>query len=160
MKNRLTTCLWFHQGAEEAANFYTAHFPDSAIRSVQRAPMDFPGGKAGDVLVIDFTLMGQDFMALNNRAAAGFSDAYSFQIITDDQAETDHYWTLLTSDGGAESQCGWCRDRFGLSWQVTPRRLMEIMSSPDRAAAQRGMAAMMTMRKIDIAVLDKAFADA
>lgn len=158
MQDRMTTCLWFDGNAEEAARFYAATFPNSSVGAVQRSPSDYPAGKAGDVITVEFTLMGQDFLGLNGGANFRFDEAISFQVFTDDQAETDRLWTTLIADGGAESMCGWCKDRFGLSWQVIPRRLTEIMKSTDTAAARRGMQAMMTMRKIDIAKLDAAYA--
>ena len=158
MKDRMTTCLWFNGNAEEAANFYAATFPNSAVTAVRRSPADNPSTKAGEVLVVEFTLMGQDFIGLNGGPNFSFDEAVSFQVFTDDQAETDRLWETLTADGGQESACSWCKDKFGLSWQVVPRRLMEIMNSDDKAAAARGMQAMMTMRKIDIAALDRAFA--
>jgi len=158
MKDRMTTCLWFNGNAEEAANFYAATFPNSAVKAVRRSPADNPSTKAGEVLVVEFTLMGQDFIGLNGGPNFSFDEAVSFQIFTDDQAETDRLWETLTADGGQESACSWCKDKFGLSWQVVPRRLMEIMNSDDQAAAARGMQAMMTMKKIDIAALDRAFA--
>lgn len=158
MKDRMTTCLWFDGNAEQAANFYAATFPNSSVGRVQRSPADYPSGKAGDVITVDFTLMGQDFLGLNGGSNFTFNEAISFQVFTEDQAETDRIWATLIADGGAESMCGWCRDKFGLSWQVVPTRLMEIMKSTDGAAARRGMQAMMTMRKIDIAALDAAYA--
>lgn len=154
----MTTCLWFDGCAEEAAQFYAATFPDSAVGAITRSPLDYPSGKAGDVITVDFTLLGQKFFGLNGGPMFKFSEAVSFQIHTEDQAETDRYWAALTADGGEESACGWCRDKFGLSWQITPRRLTELMQSSDPEAARRGMAAMMTMRKIDIAALDRAVA--
>ncbi len=158
MESRMKTCLWFDGQANEAANFYAATFPDSAVGRVQRAPGDFPGGNAGDVVVTEFTLMGQDFIALNGRRENGFSDAVSFQIFTDDQEQTDRYWAALTGDGGAESMCGWCTDRFGVSWQITPRALAAAIGHADKAAAGRAFAAMMTMKKIDIAAINAALA--
>jgi len=158
MQDRMTTCLWFDGNAEEAARFYAATFPNSSVGAVQRSPSDYPAGKAGDVITVEFTLMGQDFLGLNGGANFRFDEAISFQVFTDDQAETDRLWATLIADGGAESMCGWCKDRFGLSWQVIPRRLTEIMKSTDPEAARRGMQAMMTMHKIDIAKLDAAYA--
>jgi len=158
MKDRMTTCLWFNGNAEAAANFYAETFPNSSVGAIRRAPADNPSTKAGDVLVVEFTLMGQDFIGLNGGAAFTHSEAVSFQVFTEDQAETDRLWATLTANGGEESMCSWCKDRFGLSWQIVPRRLVEIMNSDDHAAAARGMQAMMTMKKIDIAALDRAFA--
>lgn len=154
----IKTCLWFDGVAEEAANFYAATFAESAVTAIHRAPQDYPGGKQGDVLTVEFTVLGQAFVGLNAGDMFKFNEAISFQVFTEDQAETDRLWAVLTADGGAESLCSWCKDRFGVSWQIVPRRLMEVMNSPDRAAAQRGMAAMMTMRKIDIAAIEAAYA--
>lgn len=155
---RIATCLWFDGRAEEAANFYAATFPDSSVGTINRSPLDYPSGKAGDVITVTFTVLGQDFLGLNGGPMYQFSEAISFQVFTDDQAETDRLWNAITSDGGAESMCGWCKDKFGLSWQITPRRLMEMMTSSDVAASQRAMGAMMQMKKIDIAALEAAFA--
>ena len=155
---RIATCLWFDGKAEEAANFYAATFPDSHIESVNRSPLDYPDGKAGDVITVTFSVLGQDFLGLNGGPKFTFDEAVSFQVYTDDQTETDRLWNAITTDGGAESMCGWCKDRFGLSWQITPRRLMEMMTSNDAAASKRAMGAMMQMRKFDIAVLEAAFA--
>ena len=158
MKERMTTCLWFDGRAEDAANFYAATFPNSSVGAIRRAPVDNPSTAAGAVLVVEFTLMGQDFIGLNGGPMFTPNEAVSFQVFTDDQAETDRVWETLTADGGQESMCSWCKDKFGISWQIVPRRLTEIMNSDDHAAAARGMQAMMTMRKIDIAALDRAFA--
>lgn len=157
--NAMTTCLWFDGTAEQAAHFYVATFPDSAITRINRAPMDYPSGKAGDVLTVEFTLLGQSFMGLNGGPHFTFNEAVSFQVHTDDQEQTDRYWALLTADGGAESACSWCKDKFGVSWQIVPRQLTAAMNSADPAVAQRAMAAMMTMTKIDIAAIDRAVAD-
>ena len=155
---RITPCLWFDHQAEEAANFYAATFPDSSIIAVHRAPADYPNGKAGDVLTVDFTILGMEFLGLNGGPNFTFDEAVSFQVHTADQAETDRTWAALTADGGKESVCGWCKDRFGLSWQVVPRRLTEMMTdTADPAAAKRAMEAMMTMVKIDVAALERAF---
>ncbi len=156
--NAMTTCLWFDGTAEQAAQFYVATFPDSAITRINRAPMDYPSGKAGDVLTVEFTLRGQSFMGLNGGPHFTFNEAVSFQVHTDDQDETDRYWEALTADGGAESACSWCKDKFGVSWQIVPRQLTAAMNSADPAVAQRAMAAMMTMTKIDIAAIDRAVA--
>ncbi len=153
---KMTTCLWFDGNAEKAANFYAATFPDSRITSVQRAPGDYPAGKAGDVLTVEFTVLGNSFLGLNGGAGRPFTEAISFQVFTDTQEETDRYWDAIVGNGGAESMCSWCRDRFGLSWQIVPRALMAAMADPDRAAANRAMAAMMTMKKIDIAAIEAA----
>lgn len=159
MKARMVTCLWFDGRAEEAARFYATTFPNSEVGEIHRAPADFPSGKAGDVLTVQFNLMGQDFLGLNGGVTFPFSEAISFQIFTDDQEETDRMWAAIIADGGAENACGWCRDRFGLSWQVVPSRLVDILASDDAEVARRGMEAMLTMRKIDIAALDAAVAE-
>jgi predicted 3-demethylubiquinone-9 3-methyltransferase (glyoxalase superfamily) len=152
-----TICLWYDRDAEAAARFYAETFPDSAVTGVHRAPGDFPGGKAGDVLTVEFTVCGVPCMGLNGGPIFPQSEAFSFQIATDDQAETDRYWNAIVGAGGQESQCGWCKDRWGLSWQITPRRLLEYMSAGGETA-KRAFGAMMTMRKIDIAALDAAVA--
>lgn len=154
---RITPCLWFDGKAEEAANLYAGIFPQSWVDTVTRAPADYPNGKAGDVLTVDFTVLGMKFLGLNGGPDFSFDEAISFQVSTRDQAETDRYWDAIIADGGSPSMCGWCKDRFGLSWQITPTALMEMMSGPDRAAAKRVMEAMMTMQKIDIAALETAF---
>jgi len=155
---KIATCLWFDGQAEEAAHFYAATFPDSHVGEAHRSPTDYPDGKAGQVITIEFSVLGQNFVGLNGGPMFKFDEAISFQIFTDDQAETDRLWDAITSDGGAESQCGWCKDKFGLSWQIVPRRLMEMMASKDIEAGARGMKAMMQMKKIDIAALEAAFA--
>src|SRR5690349_7584477 len=155
-KVRIATCLWFDKNAEEAANFYAATFPDSRVTAVHKSPTDYPSGKAGDVLTVEFTVLGQPFLGLNGGKAFTFDEAISFQVFTDTQEETDRYWNAIVSGGGQESECGWCKDRFGLSWQIVPRALMAAMNDPDRAAAKRAMDAMMTMRKIDIATIEAA----
>lgn len=154
--NKITSCLWFDGNAEEAARFYVDLFPDSRIDAVQRSPADNPSMAKGGVLLVSFTLAGRPFTGLNGGPAFHFTEAVSFQIDCADQAEVDRYWNALIADGGSESQCGWCKDRFGLSWQVIPRRLPELFASPDRAAAQRAMEAMLQMKKLDIAVLEAA----
>ena len=148
---KMATCLWFNGNAEEAAKFYAATFPNSRVTAVRRAPADYPNGKAGDVLTVEFTVVGQPFVGLNGGPAFKFNEAISFQVFTDTQEETDRYWNAIVGAGGQESACSWCKDRFGLSWQITPRALMQAISHPDRAAAKRAMDAMMTMKKIDIA---------
>ncbi len=155
---RITPCLWYDGKAEEAATLYASIFPDSSVDAVHRAPTDYPSGKAGDVLTVDFTVMGMKFMGLNGGPHFTFDEAVSFQVHTEDQEETDRYWNALLASGGKTSACGWINDRFGLSWQITPKRLSEMMTSPDRAAAARAMQAMMDMVKIDIATLERAFA--
>ena len=153
---RIATCLWFDKNAEEAANFYAATFPDSRVTAVHKSPSDYPSGKAGDVLTVEFSVLGQPFLGLNGGKAFTFDEAISFQVFTDTQEETDRYWNAIVSSGGQESECGWCKDRFGLSWQIVPRALMAAINDPDRAAAKRAMDAMMTMRKIDIATIEAA----
>jgi 2-polyprenyl-6-hydroxyphenyl methylase/3-demethylubiquinone-9 3-methyltransferase len=151
-----TICLWYDGTAEEAANFYAKTFPDSAVKAVHLAPGDYPDGKKGQVLTVEFTVLGIPCLGLNGGPTFKHSEAFSFQVITEDQAETDKYWNAIVGNGGAESQCGWCKDRWGLSWQITPRALMDAISSKDKAAAQRAFAAMMEMQKIDIAKIEAA----
>jgi 2-polyprenyl-6-hydroxyphenyl methylase/3-demethylubiquinone-9 3-methyltransferase len=153
---KIAPCLWFDHNAEEAANFYAKTFPDSAVKAVHRSPSDYPDGKQGDVLTVEFTVLGLEFLGLNGGPIFKFDEAISFQVCTDDQAETDRYWNAIVDEGGTASQCGWCKDRFGLSWQITPRALIEAMTNPDKAAAKRAMDAMMTMQKIDIAKVEAA----
>lgn len=155
-KIRIATCLWFNKNAEEAANFYARTFPDSRVTAVHKSPSDYPSGKAGDVLTVEFSVLGQPFLGLNGGPAFNFDEAISFQVFTDTQEETDRYWNAIVSNGGQESECGWCKDKFGLSWQIVPRALMEAVNDSDRAAAKRAMDAMMTMRKIDIARIEAA----
>jgi predicted 3-demethylubiquinone-9 3-methyltransferase (glyoxalase superfamily) len=149
-------CLWYDGTAEDAAKFYAKTFPDSAVTAVYRAPGDYPSGKQGDVLTVEFTVVGVPCLGLNGGPVVKHSEAFSFQIITDNQAETDRYWNAIVSNGGAESECGWCKDKWGLSWQITPRALVDAMSDPDRAASKRAFEAMMTMKKIDIAAIEAA----
>ena len=151
-----TLCLWYDRDALEAATFYAATFPDSAVGAIHRAPGDFPSGKEGDVLTVDFTVFGMPCMGLNGGPAFKHSEAFSFQVATDDQEETDRYWNAIVGNGGQESECGWCKDKWGLSWQITPRVLTEAFNSPDRAVAKRAFDAMMTMRKIDVAAIEAA----
>ncbi len=151
-----TVCLWFNGDALEAAEFYAATFPDSAVGAVMRAPGDYPTGQQGDVLTVHFTVCGIPCMGLNGGPAFKHSEAFSFQIATEDQAETDRLWDAIVSHGGQESDCGWCKDRWGLCWQITPRVLMEAISDPDPGVAARAFAAMMQMRKIDIAAIEAA----
>jgi 2-polyprenyl-6-hydroxyphenyl methylase/3-demethylubiquinone-9 3-methyltransferase len=151
-----TICLWYDGTAEEAANFYARTFPDSAVQRVYRAPSDYPSGRKGDVLTVDFTVAGIACMGLNGGPAFKHSEAFSFQIATDDQAETDRLWNAIVGNGGQESECGWCKDRWGVSWQITPRVLSDAIADPDPAVARRAFAAMMTMRKIDIAAIEAA----
>jgi 2-polyprenyl-6-hydroxyphenyl methylase/3-demethylubiquinone-9 3-methyltransferase len=151
-----TICLWYNGGAEEAARFYAETFPDSSVDAVHRAPGDYPSGKKGDVLTVEFTVLGIHCLGLNGGPAFKHSEAFSFQVATADQAETDRYWNAIIGNGGQESACGWCKDKWGLSWQITPIALSEAVSSPDRAAAKRAFEAMMTMKKIDIAAIEAA----
>ena len=156
MKPKNTICLWFDKDAHEAARFYSATFPDSKVTAVHQAPGDYPGGKKGDVLTVEFTVLGIPCLGLNGGPAFKHSEAFSFQVITDDQSETDRYWHAIVSHGGAESQCGWCKDKWGISWQITPRALMDALGNPDRAAAKRAFEAMMKMQKIDVAAIESA----
>ncbi len=151
-----TICLWFDRDAEAAARFYASVFPDSAVRAVYRAPADYPSGKAGDVLTVEFTVLGIPCLGLNGGPAFVQSEAFSFQVSTVDQAETDRYWNAIVNNGGAESACGWCKDKWGLNWQVTPVALTQAITDPDPAAAKRAFEAMMTMGKIDIAKIEAA----
>ena len=153
--NKNTICLWFDRDAEEAAKFYAATFPDSEVTAVRKAPSDFPSGKAGDVLTVEFTVCGIPCIGLNGGPTFQQSEAFSFQIATEDQAETDRYWNAIVGNGGAESACGWCKDKWGLSWQITPRTLTEAMAAGGEEA-QRAFEAMMTMQKIDVAAIDAA----
>jgi predicted 3-demethylubiquinone-9 3-methyltransferase (glyoxalase superfamily) len=155
-KIKIASCLWFNKNAEEAAKFYASTFPDSRVIAVHKAPGDYPGGKAGDVLTVDFTVLGQPFVGLNGGPEFTFDEAISFQVFTDTQEDTDRYWNAIVGAGGQESVCGWCKDRFGLSWQIVPRALIEAMNDPDTAAAKRAMDAMMAMKKIDIATIEAA----
>jgi 2-polyprenyl-6-hydroxyphenyl methylase/3-demethylubiquinone-9 3-methyltransferase len=151
-----TVCLWYDGGAEDAARFYAETFPDSSVVAVHRAPGDYPSGKQGDVLTVHFTVLGIPCLGLNGGPAFKHSEAFSFQVATADQAETDRYWNAIFSNGGQESACGWCRDKWGLSWQITPLALTEAIADPDPAAAKRAFDAMMTMQKIDIATIEAA----
>ncbi|MCE8050008.1 VOC family protein [Halomonas daqingensis] len=152
-----TICLWYDGGAEEAARFYAETFPDSSLDAVHRAPGDFPSGKEGSVLTVEFTVLGVACLGLNGGPMFKHSEAFSFQVATEDQEETDRYWNAIVGNGGEESQCGWCKDKWGISWQITPVALTKAFTSPDRAAAKRAFDAMMTMRKIDIAKIEAAF---
>jgi predicted 3-demethylubiquinone-9 3-methyltransferase (glyoxalase superfamily) len=155
-KIKIAPCLWFNKNAEEAANFYAATFPNSRVIAVHESPGDYPGGKAGDVLTVEFMVLGQPFVGLNGGSEFTFDEAVSFQVFTDTQEETDRYWNAIVGSGGQESVCGWCKDRFGLNWQIVPRALMNAINSPDKAAAGRAMDAMMKMKKIDIATIEAA----
>jgi predicted 3-demethylubiquinone-9 3-methyltransferase (glyoxalase superfamily) len=149
-------CLWYDGAAEEAARFYAQTFPDSAVIAVHFAPGDYPDGKQGQVLTVEFTVLGIPCLGLNGGPVFKHSEAFSFQVITEDQTETDHYWNAIIDNGGAGSQCGWCKDRWGLSWQITPRVLLEAVTGQDQAAAKRTFEAMMEMKKIDIAAIEAA----
>ncbi|MFZ6818916.1 VOC family protein [Undibacterium sp. Ji22W] len=151
-----TICLWYNGDAEEAANFYARTFPDSSVEAVYRAPGDYPSGKQGDVLTVTFTVLGIPCLGLNGGPAFKHSEAFSFQVATYDQEETDRYWNAIIQHGGSESACGWCKDKWGLSWQITPVALTEAITDPDPAAAKRAFEAMMGMRKIDIAAIEAA----
>jgi predicted 3-demethylubiquinone-9 3-methyltransferase (glyoxalase superfamily) len=153
---RNTICLWYDRDALEAATFYAQTFPDSQVGAVQYAPGDFPSGKRGDALTVQFTVLGIPCLGLNGGPAFKHSEAFSFQVATDDQAETDRYWNAIVGNGGQESACGWCKDKWGLSWQITPRILSESLADPDPAVAKRVFDAMMTMRKIDVAAIEAA----
>jgi len=153
---RNTICLWYERGAEEAARFYAETFPDSAVGAIHCAPGDYPSGKEGDVLTVEFTVLGIPCLGLNGGPAFKHSEAFSFQVATVDQAETDRYWNAIVGNGGQESECGWCKDRWGLSWQITPIALTQAFTGADRAAAKRAFDAMMTMKKIDVAAIEAA----
>jgi len=154
---RVTPCLWYDGNAEEAANLYASIFPDSSVDAIHRSPADYPNGKAGNVLTVEFTVLGMKFVGLNGGPMFKFDEAVSFMVHTKDQAETDRYWDAIVASGGKPSACGWITDRFGLSWQITPQRLLDMMASPDQDASKRAMEAMMGMVKIDIAALERAF---
>ena len=151
-----TVCLWFDGAAEAAARFYAATFPRSAVGAILRAPGDYPNGTRGDVLTVEFTVLGVHCVGLNGGPQFKHSEAFSFQVLTDNQAETDQYWNALIAQGGTESQCGWCKDPWGISWQITPLALLEALRDPDLHAARRAFDAMMDMTKIDIAALEAA----
>jgi len=156
MPSKNTICLWYDGTALDAARFYAETFPDSSVGRVMHAPGDYPSGKQGDVLTVEFTVIGIPCLGLNGGPMFRHSEAFSFQVTTDSQAETDRLWNAIVGKGGQESECGWCKDRWGLSWQITPRALTEALSGPDPAAAKRAFEAMMTMRKIDIATIEAA----
>jgi predicted 3-demethylubiquinone-9 3-methyltransferase (glyoxalase superfamily) len=156
MTAKNTICLWYDGTALDAARFYAETFPDSSVGDIQRAPGDYPSGKQGDALVVEFTVMGIPCIGLNGGPEFKHNEAFSFQVATDDQAETDRLWNAIVNNGGQESACGWCKDKWGVSWQITPRALTAAISDPDRAAAKRAFDAMMDMRKIDIATIEKA----
>ncbi|WP_394168234.1 VOC family protein [Saccharospirillum alexandrii] len=151
-----TICLWYDGDAEEAARFYAETFPDSSVQAVHRAPADNPSSKEGDVLTVDFTVMGIPCLGLNGGSTFKHSEAFSFQVATDDQAETDRYWNAIVDNGGQESMCGWCKDKWGVSWQITPVAMTKAFTNPDPAVAKRAFEAMMEMKKIDIATVEAA----
>ena len=156
MVSKNTICLWFNGTALDAAQFYARTFPDSAVHKVHHAPGDYPSVRQGDVLTVEFTVMGIPCLGLNGGPAFSHTEAFSFQVATDDQAETDRLWQAIVDHGGQASSCGWCKDKWGLSWQITPRALTSAIADPDRAAAKRVFEAMMTMGKIDIAAIEAA----
>lgn len=159
--DKLVTCVWFDRGqAREAATFYAGLFPDSHVGQALDAATDNPSMPAGEELTVEFTVLGRPFLGLNGGPTFPPNEAVSFMVLTDDQGETDQYWNAIVDNGGAESACGWCKDRWGFSWQITPRALMAAMADPDRAAAKRAMEAMMTMTRIDIAAIERARAGA
>jgi 2-polyprenyl-6-hydroxyphenyl methylase/3-demethylubiquinone-9 3-methyltransferase len=156
MPSKNTICLWYDRDALDAARFYAKTFPDSAVGAVMRAPGDYPSGKEGDVLTVEFTVIGIPCVGLNGGPEFKQNEAFSFQISTEDQSETDRLWNAIVDHGGQESACGWCKDKWGVSWQITPRVLIEALMDSDRAAAKRVFEAMMTMKKIDIATIEAA----
>ena len=151
-----TICIWYDGDAEEAARFYANTFPDSFVGALRHAPGDFPSGKQGDVLFVEFTVMGIPCIGLNGSPEFKHNEAFSFQVTTDDQTETDRYWNAIVGNGGEESACGWCKDKWGVSWQITPSVLMKAVTDPDPAVAKRAFDAMMQMTKINIALIEAA----
>ncbi|HWJ93245.1 MAG TPA: VOC family protein [Telluria sp.] len=156
MASKNSVCLWFDGTAQDAAQFYAATFPDSSVGAVHRSPGDYPSGKEGDILMVEFTVMGIPCLGLNGGPEFKHTEAFSFSVLTEDQAETDRFWDAIVGGGGQASACGWCKDKWGLSWQITPRALTEAIADPDRAAARRAFEAMMEMCKIDIAKIEAA----
>lgn len=161
MANKMTTCLWFDQGeARNAAEFYASIFPDTKVGARHGAVSDFPGGSEGEELTVEFTVLGQSFLGINGGPNFKPNEAVSFMVVTETQEETDRYWNAIVENGGQESACGWCKDKWGFFWQITPRRLLALNTDPDPAKAKRAFEAMMTMRKIDIATIEAAAAGA
>jgi predicted 3-demethylubiquinone-9 3-methyltransferase (glyoxalase superfamily) len=158
MANKSANCIWYDHGAEDAAKFYAATFPDSSVGAVHKAPGDSPSGEEGKVLTAEFTVCGIPYLGLNGGPHFKASEAFSIMVFTDDQEETDRLWNAVVGNGGEESMCGWCKDKWGISWQITPRAMMAAFSNPDRAASKRAFDAMMTMKKIDIAKIEAALA--
>lgn len=154
-----TICIWYDNAAEEAAQFYATTFPDSSVGAVHRAPGDYPAGKEGDVLMVEFTVMGIPCIGLNGGPGITHSEAFSFQVVTEDQAETDRYWNAIVNNGGKESECSWCKDKWGVSWQISPAVLLKAVTNTDKAVAKRAFNAMMEMKKIDIATIEAAIRD-
>jgi len=157
MTSKNTVCIWYEGTALEAATFYARTFPDSAVGAITRAPGDYPDGKEGDILVVEFNVAGIPCIGLNGGPHFKHNESFSFQIATDDQAETDRLWHAIVDNGGQESECGWCKDKWGLSWQITPRVLTQALADADRAAARRAFEAMMTMKKINVAAIEAAW---
>lgn len=156
MQRKNVICLWYDGTALDAAKFYAATLPNTTVDAIHHAPGDYPAGKQGDVITVDFTVMGIPCLGLNGGPEFKHSEAFSFQVTTEDQAETDRLWNAIVGNGGHESECGWCKDKWGLSWQITPRVLIDAVVNPDRAAAKRAFEAMMTMKKIDVATIEAA----